>query len=156
MNKKIEILKQNGYYFLWENKKMWMWDIPIERKIQSKIAKKAFGGVLIVGYGLGLVHRYLKKNKKVNYILTIEKNKKVIDSCKKTFGKLYGDVIISDFFKFKTKKKFDCIIGDTWDEIDEESLPEYKKFKRTAQKFLKPKGKILAWGKDYFEYLIKK
>ena len=30
-----------------------------------------------------------------------------------------------------------------------------KKFKEQAQKFLKPEGKLLSWGGDYFEYLLK-
>ncbi len=111
---------------------------------------------MVVGYGLGLVQRYLLENKKVKSILTIEINEGVLDACKKRFGRIYGKTIIADFFKYKTDKKFDCIIGDAWEEIAKECLPEYKKFKKSAQKFLKPKGKILAWGQEFFEYLIKR
>lgn len=33
---KVQILKQNGYNFLWINDYLWMWDIPIERKKDAK------------------------------------------------------------------------------------------------------------------------
>jgi len=45
---KVEILQQKGYNFLWIDKNLTMWDIPIERKIQKKIAEQAFGDVLVI------------------------------------------------------------------------------------------------------------
>ncbi|MEM4152632.1 MAG: hypothetical protein QXK80_00715 [Candidatus Pacearchaeota archaeon] len=70
--------------------------------------------------------------------------------------KIYGKVIISDFYDLPENQKFDCIIGDIWPDIDARFLKDYVKFKNKAQKLLKKNGKILAWGKDYFEFLLKK
>jgi spermidine synthase len=154
MSKKIEILKQNGCHFVWIDKKLWMWDIPLERKLQKNVAKQAYGDVLVAGYGLGVVQKYLLQNKRVGRVLTLENSKEIIDACKKEFGKLHGEVILGNFLRFNSETKFDCVVGDIWAEIDSESLPVYKKFKKAAQKFLKPRGKIIAWGQDYFDYLI--
>lgn len=153
----VKILKQNGYNFLWIDGYLWMWDIPIERQIQKKIADQAYGIVLVAGYGLGIVQQYLMQNKDVNLILTVEQHKKVVDLCYKEYERIYGTLpIYGDFYKFKNHLKFDCIIGDIWDDITPEQLPKYIKFKNHAQTLLTPGGKILAWGKDYFEYLLEK
>ncbi len=153
---KVEILTQNGYNFLWIAGYLWMWDIPIEQTIQKNIAKEAYGEVLVVGYGLGLVQKYLMQNKRVVSVTTVEISSEVLDACKKRYGKVYGNVHLADFYNYATLAKFDCIIGDIWEDIIPEALGEYKKFKNKALSLLELDGKILAWGKDYFEYLIEK
>ena len=152
----IEILQQKGHNFLWINNYLMMWDIPIERKIQKEIADKAFGKVLVVGYGLGIVQNYLTENLKVKSVLTIEKFQKVIDKAEETYGKVYGEINIEDFYDYQTEEKFDCIIGDICEDIIPEALEDYKKFKHKAQQLINSNGKILAWGQEFFEYLIKK
>lgn len=153
---KVEILNQKGHKFLWIDDSLWMWDLQVENKIQQSMAKQSYGNVLIAGYGLGLVQQHLLKNKKVKSVTTIELVKKVIDLNKKSNGKIFGSYIIGDFYKFSSKSKYDCIIGDIWADIVPSELNYYKRFKKKALKLLKPNGKILAWGKDYFEYLIEK
>jgi len=150
----VQILKQNGYNFLWIEGYLWMWDIPVEVEIQNKIAEQAFGDVLVAGYGLGIVQESLIKNLKVKSLLTVESIPEVIEKCKKVYEKINGNVKIDNFYNFETNKKYDCIIGDIWEDIIPNSLNEYVKFKRKAQSLLKPDGKILAWGKDFFEYLL--
>jgi len=152
----IELLKQKGYNFLWINDYLWMWDIPIERASQKRIADNSYGDVLVAGYGLGIVQKYLLQNKKVTSITTVEIHPEVEKICKEEYGKIYGDkIIIGDFYKFDTTLRYDCVIGDIWEDIIPEQLERYKKFKTKAEQMLKPTGKILAWGKDFFEYLIK-
>ena len=153
---KVEILQQKGYNFLWINKYLWMWDIPVERLAQKKIAEQARGNVLVAGYGLGIVQKFLLKNPKVNSFLTIEIFPEVIQKCKENYKKIYGEFVICDFYDYKTNKKYDCVIGDIWEDIVPESLNDYIKFKKKAQSLLKPNGKMLAWGKDFFEYLLVK
>jgi len=153
---KVEIIKQKEYNFLWVNGELMMWDIPVERRAQKKLADQASGDVLVAGYGLGVVQEYLSANPKVNSIVTIEKFKEVVDEAEKAYGKLYGEIEIQDFFEFETNKKFDYVIGDIWKDIEEEALDDYKKFKNKAQTLLKPNGKILAWGQEFFEYLENK
>lgn len=151
----IEILTQKGYNFLWIDDGLVMWDLPIEKRLQESISKKAYGVVLIAGYGLGLVQEYLIRNPLVKSVLTIEKFPEVIEECKKIYGKIYGEVLIEDFFDLKTDKKFDCVIGDVWEDIVPDALKNYKEFKSKANGLLKQNGKILAWGKEFFEYSLK-
>lgn len=153
---KVEIIKQKGHNFLWINDYLWMWDIPVERKYQKKLAGKAYGDVLVLGYGLGIVQRCLSENPNVKSIRTIENTPQVIDECKKVYGKIYGEIEISDFFKYETHKRFDCVIGDIWEEILPEFIDDYKRIKAKAVKLIKENGKYIAWGQEYFEYLIEK
>lgn len=152
---KAEILQQKGHNFLWIDNSLWMWDIPEEKKAQKEIADKAYGEVLVAGYGLGLSQSYLVLNQQVKSILTIEKYPEVIEECERIYGKVYGKVLIGDFFDYEIREKFDCVIGDVWKDIASESLEDYKRFKNKAVALLKPGGKILDWGQDFFEYLLK-
>lgn len=151
---KIEILQHRNHKFMFINGYLWMWDTPQERKLQKELAKKAFGDVLIAGYGFGILQKYLLKNPKVESITTVEKYKEVIEKMKK-FGRIYGKIIIGDYYDLPEEKKFDCIIGDIWPDIDSKFLEDYVRFKRKAKKLLKKNGRILAWGQDFFEYLLK-
>jgi len=137
------------------NDRLWMWDLPHEKKLQEDLAKQAFGDVLVAGYGFGIVTKFLLKNRKVKSVTSVEKYKEVIDKIKK-LDKIYGNVVIANFYNLPEDRKFDCVIGDTWAEIDAKFLKDYIKFKEKAQKLLKKNGVILAWGKDYFEYLLRK
>ncbi len=155
-NVEVEILEQKGHRFLWINDYLWMWDIPIEQEIQRQIADEAFGRVLVVGYGLGIIQKYLLDNKHITELITLELHNEVIIACKKVYGSLSGVVVNMDFYSLNGIHKFDCIIGDIWEDILPQQLSVYKKFKSKAEQLLKPNGKILAWGKDFFEYLISK
>lgn len=148
---KIKLLKQNGFNFLWIDDDLWMWDIPVEQKAQRRIAQKAYGDVLVAGYGLGIVHRYLARNKKVKSIITVEKLPAVIALAKKAYGRIYGDIVIGDFYKYDTSKKFDCVIGDVWKDIYPEALAEYKRYEKKAKLLVKENNKILAWGQEFFK-----
>jgi len=154
IKRKIKILRYKNYRFMFIDDYLWMWDTPQETELQRDLAKKAFGDVLVAGYGLGILPKFLIKNLKVKSVTSVEKYKEVINKTKE-FGKIYGKIIISDFYDLPENKKFDCIIGDIWPDIDAKFLEEYIKFKRKSQKLLKENGKILAWGKDYFEFLLK-
>ncbi len=153
---KVEILQQKGYNFLWIDNYLIMWDIPVERKVQRDITEQAFGDVLVAGYGLGIVQKYLTENPRVKTVLTIEKLKEVVDLAEETYGRLYGDIEISDFYDYNSGRKFNCVIGDVWEDIIPESLRDYEEFKEKAQELLRPNGKIIAWGQDFFEYLLNK
>jgi len=153
---KVEILTQKGHKFLWIEDYLWMWDIPIEQKIQKRIADQSYGDVLVAGYGLGIVQSYLQNNPNVTSITTIELYKEVIQANKNLYGKIYGKFVIGDFYAVPLDLEFDCIVGDLWQDIIPEQLENYKRFKNKAEQILKPNGKILAWGKDYFEYLLNK
>lgn len=159
----IKILQQEGHNFLWIDGELWMWDIPEEVAEQKTVASKAYGEVLVAGYGLGLVQKAMcEKDSKVDDILTIEKHEGVMDECLRVFERTYGFIKTGDFYNYRLpvgganhSEGFDCVIGDIWIEQQKRFLPQYEKFVEHAKTLLKPDGKILAWGGDYFEYLIK-
>ncbi len=154
---KVEFLKyNNSYSFLWIDGYLWMWDTPQERELQKELAENSHGDVLVVGYGLGIVQAYLEKNPNVKSVTSVEKYEEVIQKCKKEFGEVTGEVIITDFYDLLEDKKYDCVIGDIWPDINAKFLKDYLDFKEKSGKILKKGGKILAWGEDYFEYLIEK
>ncbi len=156
MTAKVEITQTKGHHFLWIDDNLWMWDIPVEKKVQKEIAEQASGNVLIAGYGLGLVQRYLLENEKVKSVVTVELLNEVIQANQKVFGEVHGKIIEGDFFNLSLSEKYDCVIGDICEDILPESLEEYKRFKEKALQLLKPDGKLLAWGGDFFEFLIEK
>lgn len=151
---KVEILDHKNYKFLFLDDHLWMWDTPDEKELQENLSRKAYGDVLVVGYGFGILTKLLLSNPKVNSVITVEKFLEVIDKVNE-FGPIYGEIIVSDFYDLQESKKFDCVIGDIWPDIDENFLQDYIKFKEKAKKLLREKGKVLAWGQDYFEYLLK-
>jgi spermidine synthase len=150
---KIEILKQNQYNFLWIDDYLWMWDIPVEQQAQKELSDKSHGDVLVVGYGLGIVQKYLSYNPLVTSVTTIEQLSDLIPIVEKTYGKLYGDIVIADFFDYQTEKKYDIVIGDVWEDIAPLALGKYNQFEKQARNFLKTDGKVLAWGQEFFEAL---
>ena len=152
----VKILKQEGHNFLWIDGGLWMWDVPAERTIQKRIAYEAYGTVLVAGYGLGIVQEYLLQNKWVLSVRTVEINRRVVEVCEEEYGYIHGDITIRDFYEYYTDARYDCIIGDIWTDIVPESLEDYIKFKDKAERLLTEGGQILAWGKDYYEYLIRR
>lgn len=155
MPRKIEIVQYKGHKFMFINGYLWMWDTPQERRLQKELANKAFGDVLVAGYGFGILTKFLLKNPKVKSVTTVEKYKEVIEKMK-SLDKIYGKIIINDFYTVSENKKYDCVVGDIWPDIDSKFLKDYIKFKEKANRLLKKNGKsiILAWGKDFFEYLL--
>ncbi len=152
---KIEIVQVKNHKFLFLDDYLWMWDLPQEQELQRDIANQAFGNVLVAGYGLGIVIKHLLENPKVKSVTTVEKYQEVIDKMKE-FEDIHGKVIIGDFYELPENRRYDCVIGDIWAEIDRRFLEDYRTFKEKAQKLVKPTGLILGWGKDYFEYLLEK
>lgn len=154
--RKVEITKAKGYHILWIDGYPWMWDFPQEIELQKKVAQKAEGDVLVAGYGFGIVQKFLLENDNVTSVTTIEFLPEVIELCKEHLGEIYGDVIFSDFYEYESDRKYDCIVGDIWPDIDKEFLDDYIKFENKGKQLIKEDGKILAWGDDYYKYLMEK
>ncbi len=157
-NREVEILKQNGHDFLWMGGYLWMWDIPVERQAQEQLAERAYGKVLVAGYGLGVVQELLLKNPQVERVITCELEPEVIKANKSANRFLQGEIVLADFLDFQTRELFDCVIGDIWKDItpEEEDVAMYELFRDKALSLVKPGGKVLAWGMDYFEYLLER
>ncbi|MBT4277423.1 hypothetical protein HOD96_01615 [Candidatus Falkowbacteria bacterium] len=149
----IEIIEHKNHKFMFLDDYLWMWDTPQEKELQEDLAKQAYGDVLIAGYGFGILSKYALDNKNIKTVNTVEKYQIVIDKMKE-FGHIYGDITINDYYDLPEEKKYDCIIGDIWPDIDAKFLDDYIKFKNKSNQILKKGGKLLAWGGDYYEYLI--
>lgn len=152
--KKFEIIEQKGSKFLWKGDKLISWDVPVENRMMQELAGKCFGDVLVVNYEMGLMQKYLLENPKVNSVITMEKDEKIVDECNEFYGNVHGKIFIGNFFKDNLGMKFDCIVSDVCKEVMLESVSNYRRFKKRAAEFLKPHGMILGYGKNYFEYLI--
>ena len=156
MRSKVKIHKIGNDRFLYINNKICRWDIKDKREEQEELANRAYGDVLVAGYGLGILQKYLSENEKIKSILSVEKLSCIVSRCEEEYKKIYGDILYGDFSEVKPHKEFDCVIGYIWKETTKKYLEDYKKFKEKAKKFVKPNGKIIGWGDDYFEYLIEK
>jgi len=152
----IKIKKQEGHDFLYIKGDLWMTTNPWEKRLQKYIAEQAHGDVLIAGYGLGVVQKFLQESRLVSSVTSVEINPEIMALCEERYRKIHGRVILGDFYKFPENIKYDCVIGDIAQEMDSQFLEDYKMFKEKAEKLIKPEGKILAWGQDFFEYLIEK
>lgn len=151
---KIELLKQKEHWFLWINDYLWMWDIPVEQEAQQRIAQRAFGRILVAGYGLGICQRYLLQNPRVTALYTVELLPGLIPIVRPAYGQIFGQVVVGDFYQLPLSGQFDCVIGDIWQDILPECLNEYKRFFSRAQALIRPGGQVLAWGQEFFEALI--
>jgi spermidine synthase len=160
MERRAEILEQKGFHFLWidngHGPELWMWDVPTEIEDQKQIALEAHGDVLVAGYGMGIVQKYLLENQNVTSVTTVEISEVVIRECRRVFGLLYGEVVVSNYYDFEGQKPFDCVVGDIWIDQAQKNIDDYLKFKKKAETLLKPDGKILGWGTDFFEFLVEK
>lgn len=154
---KIEILEHGKDRFLYIDRYLWMWNVQYERELQQDLAEQAHGDVLVAGYGFGIVQEFLAKNKNVTSITTVEKYSEVIDYCKKHDSPLHGEIVLKDFYDYAPKgRKFNCIIGDIWPDIAPKFLGNYIAFKEKALTLLKDNGLLLAWGKEFYEYMLDK
>lgn len=160
---KIEIRTIKDDTFLYINDYLWMWDTPQERSEQEWIAKQAHGDVLVAGLGLGVINQFLAANPRVSSIFTVERETGLLEKVEEHYGEKRlggGAFCVHDFFTYRPMNPkhtgFTCVFGDIWEDITPRALPDYVRFKEHAQTLLRPNGKILAWGGDFFEYLLEK
>ena len=153
---KVEIFTIGGDVFLYIDRYLWMWDTEQERTEQLHLAAQAFGNVLVAGYGLGVLQRFLTASPEVNAVHTVEIYPEVVHKAEEHYGEVYGVITFGDFFElpFHSYDRYDCVIGDCWQDITPRCLPDYGRFKSVAQRKVKPDGKILAWGQEFFEHLL--
>lgn len=147
---KVEIIKQKNYNFLWIDDYLWMWDIPVEQEAQQLLNEQAYGNVLVVGYGLAILQRQLANNHAVTHLTTVELYEEVILANEKEYGHVYGEVILNDFYNISGDNSYDCVIGDIWEDIAPLALEKYNRFVLHANSFVRPGGKILDWGQEFF------
>lgn len=139
-----------------------MSDTPMERNTNESFIRKANGDVLIFGLGLGLVVLPLLKKENVRSVLVVELFQDLIDVVLPILkqsdleGKL--SVIQGDCFEIhKTiskEKKFDCVYGDIWIDINTDNYEEMKTLTKNWKNRINRSNKdsfIDHWLKDYLK-----
>lgn len=150
------IIKVNGKNVLMSNGICVSMESMHELSVKKQLASKAKGRVLVLGYSMGEIQRFLTDNKLVSSIVTIEKSKELIETVKNEFGEIIGTVIYADFFDLVTTDKFDTVIYNKVQNIEYERVFTYIKYKNKAKDMLNENGNFVIHGMEFFEYLIKR
>ena len=153
MTGQAQIAHSCGLDLLYYNETFWMSDAAPWKREMKDLADQARGDVLVAGYGLGLIHRYLNRNPEVRTVTTVEICGGVIAACMKRYGWVHGRIVIGDFATVPIKGQFDTVIGDTWADATIEYLDLYREFWQRARLIVREGGSILAWRSDVMDKL---
>lgn len=138
----------------WKDRECMMSDAEFEKQTNRRILYHARGKILIAGLGIGMILIPLLKNKSVEKITVVEKEKDVIDlvfpKIKKHDSSNKLELIQSDIFQLDLPKeqKFDVIYFDIWDNVCGDN---YEQMKNLKSKFRKNRAKgsiVLCWEED--------
>ena len=111
-----------------------MSDTPMERNSNRDFVKKANGDVLIFGLGLGLIILPLLQAEDVKTITVVELHQDLIDVVEPILkAQDHADklsIVQGDCFEYHKdlpkEKKWDCVYGDIWIDINGDNYPEMK------------------------------
>lgn len=115
-----------------------------ERRERADVAERAFGDVLIVGLGLGVINTYLKLNPRVKSVTIVEISDRVVQAVKKYRPSRFTDIDVEiiDFYHYEPGKKFDFIYGDIFNVLSVSSFNSWEKFLEKANTLVKPEGTV--------------
>ena len=131
------------YCQLWINGDLWMSDTHDEMAANS-ITASAYGDVLILGLGIGMVLHRVLQNQSVKSVDVLERDRDVSRLVWPHVGiSPRAHLIIGDALKWTPKRRYDFIWLDIWlNTPDEDELrPLLKRYRR----FLRRGGFIGAW-----------
>lgn len=119
-----------------------MSNTPMEQRTCASVVQRAYGDVLIGGFGLGMIVLAMQDKPNVSSITVIENNKEIIDNIAAILplnNKV--TVIHDDVYEWKPQRggKYDTIWLDIWDNINsdiykEEMIPLKNKYRRYLSK----------------------
>ncbi len=144
-----------------------MSDTPMERRTNQSFLNTANGDVLIFGLGLGLIILPLLNDEDIKSVTVVELHQELIDTVSPILNQFDEQnkltVIQGDCFEYHTQipkeKKYDCIYGDIWIDINTENYEEMKdltkKYKNKLNR-LNPNSFITHWMKSYLQSEIQK
>lgn len=142
----------SGHHVLYHTAEFWMTDTRGNVQEMAELAARSWGDVLIGGYGLGVLHRFLLENPAVDSITTVEYEQGVISECLRVFGWVHGQVLLGDFLDIELYRgrQWDTVIGDLWADATEEWNWLFDAFCDIAPDLVRPGGTILAWKEQAF------
>lgn len=95
-----------------------MTNSPQEISEITNLCKQAFGDMLIIGLGLGVMIDLLLENDKIKSITIVEKNIEVINLVYPSFKHIKMlSIINEDAFDYQPKRNFDHIWHDIWNSV---------------------------------------
>lgn len=144
------------YAMLTHNGTIWMSDTGMERFTNRQILQKAFGDVLILGLGIGMLPLAVSKKDEVTSVTVVEISPEVIQLVHPHIANDKLKVINGDAYSPAfAKKSFDTIYLDIWPDICGDNWEEIKVLMRKYRPLLRQNGIIDAWLKDHVKYLAK-
>lgn len=129
---------------LYKNEFGVMDDSETEFNLTKDFIDNAYGNILILGLGLGVVPLYLQNKNNIFKIDIIEIDLELINKIKEYLllnNKI--NIINEDVYKFNTKEKYDCIWCDITQKYTDKTNFELTKI---YKKFLNKNGLIDYWG----------
>lgn len=133
-----------------ENGVIWMTVTPNEINTMKKPIQKARGKVLTLGLGLGYFAYCASQKTKVEKVVVVEKNDKIIEIFKSFVLPFFSlpekiEIIKSDAFDFlenPSENEFDLVFCDLWHDVSD-GLTLSKKIKQYEKNF--PSAEFLYW-----------
>lgn len=123
----------------------------MERLSNYHFVKAAKGDVLVAGLGMGMILLALQKKKNVKSITVVEIDEELRDLVMKGLRKRLNKKVkieIGNIFQYHTKKKFDFIYCDIWNQITGTNLPEMNALRWKLSSFLKKDGNLSNWREN--------
>lgn len=136
-NKRLrDYCPEGNYQALRIGKTFFMSNTPAELYDSLHFVSVAYGNVLVVGLGLGLVCQQLLRNPAVQHITVLDNNEELIKSPVGDHLKEQSiQIIKGDAFTWQSMHHFDACWIDIWPCIDKEYKAEYLELKRKYREF---------------------
>ena len=124
-----------------------------ERELNAEIIEKAYGDILLLGFGMGFILQPLMKKPEVKSITIIEIDPEILDLCASQL--VLTDkvrIIIDDAFAWTPDMMFDVIYDDA--DYQPEIIMKHElnglhtDNGERLDKFLKPNGIYIKWSDD--------
>lgn len=128
-----------------------MSNTPMEIRTNSEFMNEAFGDVMIVGLGLGIILFEIAKKPNVNSITVIEKNSDLIDLIKPILPHYIKNkltIINGDIYDIDIKEKFDSLYFDIWNTIKGDNYPQMKELTKKFRKNRNKNSILMHWRKN--------
>lgn len=140
--------------------RLWMSDVPDERRDHWSPRHHAKGNVLIGGLGLGMVALACALKPEVERLTVVEIEPSVIGLVAPLLDKALGEladkvaIVEADVFEWKPPKGelYDMVWMDVWGDVSTDDLGEHTKLFRRFGRRVKPGGYIGCWKNETLRY----
>lgn len=126
----------------------WMSDLPFERTTNMHVLRDAYGSVLLLGLGIGMLPAALLQNLAVHQITVVEIDRRVIDLVAPHIHDDRLRIVLGDAYSppIPALHQYDYVYFDIWPTVSASNWPTYERLlKFYANGYLRPGGRISAW-----------